>query len=176
MYQAMPARCAPPSGLSAVSSAPHSLPLAYITCCMRVSFESGREMTSSCAGSADEQQPPAADAGDGRRRRVVDAVALRHVRRRRRARAGLLLLRRDRVLPDRQHLVAQVERGRGRVQRRGVRQRPDDEVGRSSSPAGADRAGVALRLVAGVRAQEVLGAAVVQVELSSCPATAPARR
>ena len=41
-YQAMPARCGPPSGLSAVSSAPHSLPLAYITCCMRVSFESGR--------------------------------------------------------------------------------------------------------------------------------------
>src|ERR687883_352325 len=46
MYHAMPARCGPPSGLSAVSSAPHSLPLAYITCCIRVSFESGREMTS----------------------------------------------------------------------------------------------------------------------------------
>src|SRR5919202_5173314 len=46
MYHAMPARCGPASGLSAVSSAPHTLPLAYITCCMRVSFESGREMTS----------------------------------------------------------------------------------------------------------------------------------
>src|SRR5438270_900636 len=46
MYHATPARCGPASGLSAVSSAPHSLPLAYITCCMRVSFESGREMTS----------------------------------------------------------------------------------------------------------------------------------
>ena len=44
MYQAIPARCGPPSGLSAVSSAPHSLPLAYITCCMRVSFESGLEI------------------------------------------------------------------------------------------------------------------------------------
>src|ERR687883_1228672 len=46
MYHAMPARCGPLSGFSAVSSAPHSLPLAYITCCIRVSFESGREMTS----------------------------------------------------------------------------------------------------------------------------------
>src|ERR671923_872836 len=60
MYQAMPARCGPASGLSAVSSAPHTLPLAYITCCMRVSFESGLEMTSVCAGSAPKssrQQP-----------------------------------------------------------------------------------------------------------------------
>src|SRR5438105_8567151 len=47
MYHAIPARCAPPSGLSAVSSAPHSLPFAYITCCIRVSFESGLAMTSS---------------------------------------------------------------------------------------------------------------------------------
>src|SRR5918911_2616123 len=46
MYHAMPARAGPLSGLRDVSSAPHSLPLAYITCCMRVSFESGREMTS----------------------------------------------------------------------------------------------------------------------------------
>src|SRR5438093_471827 len=38
-------------GLIAVSRAPHSEPLAYITCCMRVSFESGRETTSLCAGS-----------------------------------------------------------------------------------------------------------------------------
>src|SRR5438876_6223042 len=60
VYQAMPARCGPPSGLSAVSSAPHSLPFAYMTCCMRVSFESGREMTSLCAGSPTKrrrQQP-----------------------------------------------------------------------------------------------------------------------
>src|SRR5262252_9490788 len=46
MYHAMPARCAPPLGFSAVSSAPQSLPLAYITCCIRVSFESGLETTS----------------------------------------------------------------------------------------------------------------------------------
>src|SRR5438874_6242557 len=60
MYHAIPARCGPASGLSAVSSAPHSLPLAYITCCMRVSFESGLEMTSLCAGSPpnrSRQQP-----------------------------------------------------------------------------------------------------------------------
>src|SRR5258708_19194769 len=46
MYQAMPARCGPPPGFSAVSSAPHSLPFAYITCCIRVSLESGLETTS----------------------------------------------------------------------------------------------------------------------------------
>src|SRR5215813_6955088 len=46
MYQAMPARCGPPSGFSAVSSAPQSLPFAYITCCIRVSFESGLATTS----------------------------------------------------------------------------------------------------------------------------------
>ena len=60
MYHAMPARCGPASGLSAVSSAPQSLPLAYITCCMRVSFESGLEMTSLCAGwppNRSRQQP-----------------------------------------------------------------------------------------------------------------------
>src|SRR5919206_1513095 len=50
MYHAMPARCGPLSGLSAVSSAPHSLPLAYMTCCIRVSFESGLATTSApCA-------------------------------------------------------------------------------------------------------------------------------
>src|SRR5207245_4051288 len=60
MYHAMPARCAPPSGLSAVSSAPHNLPVASVTCCLRVSFESGREMTSLWAGSppnSSRQQP-----------------------------------------------------------------------------------------------------------------------
>src|SRR5436305_7330740 len=59
-YQAIPARCAPPSGLIAVSRAPQSLPFANITCCMRVSFESGRETTSVCAGSvpnSNRQQP-----------------------------------------------------------------------------------------------------------------------
>src|SRR6266581_1936351 len=62
MNQATPARCAPPSGLIAVSSAPHNLPFAYITCCMRVSFESGVEITSLCAGSLpnkSRQQPTA---------------------------------------------------------------------------------------------------------------------
>src|SRR5438876_9855939 len=49
MNHAMPARLTL-STVSAVSRAPHSLPLAYITCCMRVSLESGREMTSLCAG------------------------------------------------------------------------------------------------------------------------------
>src|SRR5436190_22861831 len=56
----MPARCGPPSGLSAVSREPHTFPFAYMTCCMRVSFESGLEITSVCAGSAPKssrQQP-----------------------------------------------------------------------------------------------------------------------
>ena len=46
--------------MSDVSRAPHSLPFANITCCMRVSFESGREITSLWAGSAvksNRQQP-----------------------------------------------------------------------------------------------------------------------
>src|SRR5205809_6740586 len=47
MYHAIPARSGLESTkLTAVSSAPQSLPLAYITCCMRVSFESGRAITS----------------------------------------------------------------------------------------------------------------------------------
>src|SRR5438093_3156942 len=48
------------STVSAVSRAPQILPFAYITCCMRVSFGSGREMTSLCAGSrpnTSRQQP-----------------------------------------------------------------------------------------------------------------------
>src|SRR5215831_13704213 len=52
MYHAMPARCGPLSGFSAVSSAPQSLPLAYITCCIRVSLESGLETTSGPAAWA----------------------------------------------------------------------------------------------------------------------------
>src|SRR5439155_17002778 len=54
------------STVSAVSRAPQSLPLAYITCCIRVSFESGREMTSLCAGSrpnSNRQQPTPAIVG-----------------------------------------------------------------------------------------------------------------
>src|SRR5919201_869770 len=46
MYHAIPARAGPPSGFTVVSSAPHNLPFAYITCCMRVSFESGLATTS----------------------------------------------------------------------------------------------------------------------------------
>src|SRR5215469_7900288 len=62
MYHAMPARCGPPSGFSAVSSAPHSLPLAYVTCCIRVSFESGLATTSArlawaAAETSSFQQP-----------------------------------------------------------------------------------------------------------------------
>src|SRR5919202_3052466 len=62
MYHPTPARCGPASGLSAVSRAPHTLPLEYMTCCMRVSFESGREMTSgprACAAAVTSsfQQP-----------------------------------------------------------------------------------------------------------------------
>src|SRR5215469_5548506 len=45
-YHAMPARCAPPPGFTAVSSAPQSLPFAHVTCCIRVSFESGLATTS----------------------------------------------------------------------------------------------------------------------------------
>src|SRR6266576_4102166 len=48
------------SKLTAVSSAPQTLPFAYITCCMRVSFESSFEITSLWAGSptkTSRQQP-----------------------------------------------------------------------------------------------------------------------
>src|SRR3989442_15828052 len=58
-YQATPARFSPPT-VTAVSRAPQILPFAYMTCCMRVSFASGREIFSSCAGSAAKislQQP-----------------------------------------------------------------------------------------------------------------------
>src|SRR6266849_2724563 len=51
MNQAMPALLLPPT-VRAVSREPHNLPLANVTCCMRVSLESGREMTSVWAGSA----------------------------------------------------------------------------------------------------------------------------
>src|SRR6266498_1454274 len=62
MYHATPALlCAGfVSKLTAVSSALHTLPFAYITCCIRVSFESSLETTSSCAGSPTKksrQQP-----------------------------------------------------------------------------------------------------------------------
>src|SRR5262245_22762516 len=64
MNHAMPARCGPPSGFNAVPSVPHSLPFAYITCCIRVSFESGLEITSLCAGSGglnNRRQQPTPD-------------------------------------------------------------------------------------------------------------------
>ncbi len=38
--------------VTALSSAPHNLPFANVTCCIRVSFESGVEITSLWAGSA----------------------------------------------------------------------------------------------------------------------------
>src|SRR5215469_3231468 len=52
MNHSMPARCGPPLGFSAVSSAPQSLPFAYVTCCIRVSFESGLATTSDPAAWA----------------------------------------------------------------------------------------------------------------------------
>src|SRR5438477_12244768 len=62
MYHAIPARSGLEAKLTAVSSAPQSLPLAYITCCIRVSFESGLAITSVPAACAVEdtssrQQP-----------------------------------------------------------------------------------------------------------------------
>src|SRR5258708_4410039 len=60
MYQARPARCPPPPGFSAVSSAPQSLPLAYMTCCMRLSLESGREITSLPGAPTSSLQQPTA--------------------------------------------------------------------------------------------------------------------
>src|SRR5207245_8768403 len=45
MYHAIPARSGLESKLTAVSSAPQSLPLAYINCWIRVSFESRLAMT-----------------------------------------------------------------------------------------------------------------------------------
>jgi hypothetical protein len=66
MKYSIPARCGPPSGLMDVSSSPHSFPFANVTCCMRVSFESGRETTSSWAGSptnSRRQQPTPAIVG-----------------------------------------------------------------------------------------------------------------
>src|SRR5690242_6957603 len=73
MYQAMPARCAPPSGLTAVSRDPQTLPLAYITCCMRVSFESGRETTSFDGAPTSSAKQPLIGTNSG----VV--VSLRHL-------------------------------------------------------------------------------------------------
>src|SRR5438067_9133646 len=45
--------------VTAVSRAPQTLPFAYITCCMRVSLESGRETTSLGLGAptSNAQQP-----------------------------------------------------------------------------------------------------------------------
>ena len=174
MYQAMPARCGPPSGLSAVSSAPHSLPLAYITCCMRVSFESGREMTSSwrmaAALNSSRQQPcPAIVSG----RRVVDAVALRRVRRSRASPEPGCCCFGGMPYWPRQHLVAEAERRRGRVQRGRVRQRPDDEVVDVRCRRAPDPGFCASSAAFELRKYSVPPFAV---RTSSCPATAPARR
>src|ERR1043165_6736818 len=68
MNHAMQARCGPPSGFSAVSRAPQTLPFAYTTCCIRVSFESGRETTSlgeGCGGLNTSRQQPGAAIGRG---------------------------------------------------------------------------------------------------------------
>src|SRR5437879_2422137 len=64
-YHATPAWL-PPLKVTAVSRAPHTLPFAYITCCIRVSLASSLEMTSSCAGSVpnrSRQQPVPAIVG-----------------------------------------------------------------------------------------------------------------
>src|SRR5437773_4913801 len=50
MYHAMPA-FALPSTVTAVSSAPYSMPLAYVTCCIRVSLLSSVDSTSGANGS-----------------------------------------------------------------------------------------------------------------------------
>src|SRR5437870_5778477 len=50
MYQAMPALILPPT-LTAVSRAPYSLPLTYVTCCIRVSLLSNVDSTSGLYGS-----------------------------------------------------------------------------------------------------------------------------
>ena len=111
-----------------------------------------------------EEQPPATDTGDRHRRRVVDAVALRRVRRREGAGAGLVLLRRERVRLRTDHLVAEADRRRRGVQRRRVGQRPDDDlVGHVVAAGSGDRMS---RLVGCIRAHEVLGAAVVEVEVA----------
>src|SRR5580765_6623227 len=59
MKYSMPARAGPRSGLTVVSRAPQSLPFAHVTCCMRVSFESGLETTSPVGPAATRslQQP-----------------------------------------------------------------------------------------------------------------------
>src|SRR5712672_3152582 len=140
MYQAMPARCGPPPGFSAVSSAPYRV-----------------------GGGADEQLPATGLAVEEQGRLVVQAEPLGHGRGRGGTRAGLLLLGRDAVLADGQDLVAETDRRARRVQRRAVRQRPHDELVGAAGPGGAgDRV---LRLVGGIRAQEVLGAVVREVEL-----------
>src|SRR5438874_13690937 len=57
MYHATPARF-PPVIVTAVSSAPHTLPFAYMTCCMRVSFESSLDTTSLPGAPTRRRQQP----------------------------------------------------------------------------------------------------------------------
>src|ERR1700730_18118714 len=65
MYQPMPALVAPPT-VTAVSSAPYNWPLAYVTCCIRVSLLSSSAATSGLNGSG----PPTTTA--------AQASSLRH--------------------------------------------------------------------------------------------------
>ena len=112
--------------------------------------------------SAEQEAPAASLAVEQQRARVVDAVSLRSSDARRRTGARLLLFRRHRIRPDVEQLGAQAERGRCRVQRRRVPERPEDDLVRHVVAACSGRR--MRRLVGGVRAQEVLGAAVVRVE------------
>ena len=111
--------------------------------------------------AAEEQPPTAGLAVEQDSRRVVDAVTLWHVNTGSAAGAGLPLLRRERVGVHVDELVAETDR-RARVQRRRVRQRPEDDLARCVVAAGAGDG--MRRLIGRVRAQEVLGAAVVEVE------------
>jgi hypothetical protein len=86
-----------------------------MTCCIRVSFESGLEMTSLWAGSApnsSRQQPVPAivTVVVSLMQKPCGAAAWQ------RPGTGLPLRRRVTVLIDGQHLVAQVERGTGCIQ------------------------------------------------------------
>ena len=102
--QLMPARLSPRI-LTPVSRAPKSLPSAYQTCCIRLSFESSGDSTSSCAGScvkSRRQQPLPAG--------VLRSVSLMHWRSGRRTRL-LLGTRRHRVPADLNDRPIEVEIG-----------------------------------------------------------------
>jgi hypothetical protein len=97
---------------------------------MRVSFESGVEITSLCAGSAAKsrrQQPTPTMVTVVV---VVDAEPLRNRLPWRSARPRLTLLRGQRILVHGQNLVAEVHVWGCGVQRRRVGHRPDHDLGR----------------------------------------------